>query len=111
VRSRTRALANTGKGAEDWPCSSERVHVKEQDDGPVRVRPMLERIERFSDLIAMEEADDPGFGLLRAAETTDRPAGRAELVADLERRLERPIARRAAGRKSAQNRARQRALL
>jgi putative transposase len=86
--------------AADWPWSSVHAHLAGCDDGRVSVRPVLERTERFEDLI-QTNADDPAFAALRAAETTGRPLGTAEFVADLERRLGRPIARRAPGRKPA----------
>ena len=86
--------------ARDWPWSSARAHLSSQDDALVRVRPVLDRVERFADLIATE-VEDPAFTAIRAAETTGRPLGTADFVADLERRLGRPIARRAPGRKRA----------
>ena len=87
--------------AEDWPWSSVRAHLAGQDDGLVDVGPVLTRVERFAELI--ETGDDPaGFAAIRAAETTGRPLGAAEFVADLERRLGRPVARRAPGRKPSQ---------
>jgi putative transposase len=86
--------------AADWPWSSARAHLAGEDDGLVTVRPVLDRVESFARLIETE-ADDPAFAALRAAETTGRPLGAADFVADLERRLGRPIARRAPGRKLA----------
>ncbi len=84
--------------AADWPWSSVGAHLQGEDDGLVTVRPVLDRVDRFADLIETE-ADDPAFAALRAAETTGRPLGTPDFVADLERRLGRPIARRAPGRK------------
>jgi putative transposase len=78
--------------AETWPWSSVGAHLRGEDDELVRVRPVLDRVERFADLIA-GEAEEPAFGVLRAA----------DFVSDLERRLGRPIARRAPGRKPAHN--------
>jgi len=49
------------------------------------------------------DAESPAFAAIRAAETTGRPLGAADFVADLERILGRPVARRAAGRKPAQS--------
>ena len=86
--------------AADWPWSSVGAHLKGQDDGLVTVRPVLERVDRFAELIA-GEPDDPAFAAIRTAETTGRPLATADFVADLERRLGRPIARRAPGRKPA----------
>jgi len=86
--------------AQDWPWSSVKAHLARKDDGVVRVRPILERTDSFSALIA-GAADDPAFGAIRAAEGTGRPLGNAEFVAGLERVLGRPVARRAPGRKPA----------
>jgi putative transposase len=84
--------------AEDWPWSSVRAHLAGVDDGLVAVRPVLDRVDRFAELI-QTNADDPAFAVIRAAESTGRPLADADFVADLERRLGRPIARRAPGRK------------
>ena len=59
---------------------------------------MLDRVERFADLLETD-ADDPNFRTLRASEGTGRPVGDANFIAGLERLLGRPIARRAPGRK------------
>jgi putative transposase len=85
--------------AQDWPWSSVRAHLAEEDDGLVSVRPVLDRVERFADLL-MTDADDRVFQALRAAEGSGRPLGNADFIAGLERLLGRPIARRAPGRKS-----------
>jgi putative transposase len=86
--------------AQDWSWSSVRAHLAGEDDGLVRVRAVLDRVERFADLVE-GEPDPPGFAAIRAAETTGRALGTAAFVADLERLLGRPIARRAPGRKPA----------
>jgi putative transposase len=86
--------------AQDWPWSSVHAHLKGEDDGLVTVRPVLDRVERFAAFIETDP-HDPAFAALRAAETTGRPLGTADFVADLERLLGRPIARRAPGRKPA----------
>ncbi len=65
------------------------------------VAPLLDRIDRFADLL-----DEPGdedvqrFGALRAAETTGRPVGAAAFIADLERSLGRVLTPRKRGRKA-----------
>lgn len=68
------------------------------DDGIVVVRPILDWVRDFAELVGAK-SEDPAFRALRAAETTGRPLGTAEFVNDLERRLGRPIARRAPGRR------------
>ncbi len=90
--------ARLASRAQDWPWSSVNAHLNGEDDGLVLVKPVLDRVECFADLIA-QTPDESGFAELRAAETTGRPLGGADFVADLERRLGRPIARRAPGRK------------
>ncbi|MDR3508480.1 MAG: hypothetical protein P4L64_11330 [Caulobacteraceae bacterium] len=64
----------------------------------MRVAPVLERVERFRDLIA-GDADDVGFGALRAAERIGRPLANKDFIDGLEHILGRPVARRAPGRK------------
>jgi putative transposase len=84
--------------AEDWPWSSARAHLVGEDDGLVKVRPVLDRVGSAADLMC-SDVDDKSFAAIRAAETTGRPLGNAAFVADLERRLGRPIARQSPGRK------------
>ena len=84
--------------AEDWAWSSVRAHLAGADDELVKVRPVLERVDRFADLLRTDP-DDTGFKALRASEGSGRPLGNADFVAGLERLLGRPIARRAPGRK------------
>ena len=84
--------------AEDWAWSSARAHLAGVDDELVSVRPVLDRVERFVDLL-QTDPDDPAFRSLRASEGSGRPLGNADFIAGLERRLGRPVARRAPGRK------------
>jgi putative transposase len=96
--------------AQDWPWSSVRAHLKGEDDGLVTVRPVLDRVVQFAELIAVA-GDDAAFAAIRAAESTGRPLGTPDFVAGLERLLGRPIARRAPGRKPAASPAEQARLL
>jgi putative transposase len=77
--------------AEDWPWSSARAHLAGRDDGLVTVKPMLDRIARFADLLDPSGADDPAFAPLRTAETTGRPLGAKDFIAGLERQVGRPL--------------------
>ena len=52
VNARGRWRGHLSARAEDWPWSSVRAHLAREDNGLVSVRPMLDRIERFADLIA-----------------------------------------------------------
>jgi putative transposase len=84
--------------AQDWAWSSERAHLAGEDEALVSVRPVLERVDRFADLLATEP-DDSAFRAIRSSEGSGRPLGNPDFIAGLERRLGRPIARRAPGRK------------
>ena len=83
--------------AENWPWSSVRAHITGADDGLGTVRPVLDRVPRFSELLSTTQDQD--FGDLRLAEGSGRPLGTAEFLTGLERLLGRPLARRAPGRK------------
>ena len=84
--------------AQDWPWSSTRAHLAAADDGLVSVRPVLDRVTDFAELVANDK-DSASFAALRAAEQTGRPLGSADFIRGLERLLGRPVARRAPGRK------------
>ena len=83
--------------AEDWKWSSVRAHLAGVDDELVAVRPILDRIANFADLLR-DEADED-FSELRRSEGSGRPLGTPEFVTGLERLLGRNIARRSPGRK------------
>jgi putative transposase len=89
--------------ARDWKWSSVQAHLAAQDDGLVIVRPVLERVRQFHDLIENNDSTarryEEGERSLRASERTGRPLGAKEFVAGLERRLGRSLARRGSGRK------------
>lgn len=85
--------------AQDWPWSSVRAHLAKDDDGLVRVGPVLARVESFATLLAPRSADEESFAKIREAEGNGRPLAAPDFVAGLERVLGRAIARRAPGRK------------
>lgn len=90
--------AHLVRRAQEWPWSSVRAHLAGIDDELVSVRPVLDRVDRFADLL-MGDPDERAFQALREAEGSGRPLGNADFIADLERLLGRPVARRAPGRK------------
>lgn len=96
--------AGLARAAQDWPWSSVRAHLKGQDDGLVRVRPVLDRVSRFSALIGsgaeVERRYDDAMKALRSSQATGRPLGTADFIDDLERRLGRTLAPRTRGRKA-----------
>jgi putative transposase len=77
--------------AVDWAWSSVRAHPAGEDDGLVTVRPVLDRVSCFADLL-LEDREEV-FAALRRAESIGRPVGTAEFVPGLERLLGRRIAR------------------
>jgi putative transposase len=85
--------------AQDWPWSSVRAHLAGKDDGLVAVKPVLDRVGDFAQLLVGEAADEDVFRAIRLAEGSGRPLATPEFIAGLERLLGRPIARRAPGRK------------
>jgi putative transposase len=85
---RSPVTAKLVKKARDWPHASIRGHLKGDDDGLVSVRPLLERIGRFADLLdlsLMEEARRRG---LDAKGVIGRPIGSAACITGIERRTE-----------------------
>jgi putative transposase len=84
--------------AQDWPWSSVRAHLTGVDDELVSVRPVLDRVDRFADLL-IDDPDERAFQALRESEGSGRPLGNADFIAGLEQLLGRPVARRAPGRK------------
>jgi putative transposase len=84
--------------AEDWPWSSARAHLDGKNDGLVEVAPLLDRYGDFAAFLAGEE-DQQATRVLRMAETTGRPAGAGEWLAELERRTGRTLAPRKRGPK------------
>jgi len=83
--------------AEDWPWSSVRAHLSGADDVLVTVRPVLDRVGRFADVLGDWNEDDVRIAALRASETTGRPLGDPHFIGDLERQTGRKLARRRPG--------------
>ncbi len=77
--------------AADWPHSSVRAHVRGEDDGLVKVRPILDRVARFADLMETD-ADDPAFMALRRSELIGRPLGSETFIRGAEALLGRTLA-------------------
>jgi putative transposase len=90
--------------AKDWPWSSVRAHLAGEDDGLVTVRPLLDRIEPFADILTTSRGEiaAAAFAALRAAETIGRPLGDASFVERLEATLKRKLRPGKRGRKPAE---------
>lgn len=61
--------------AQDWPWSSAAAHLSGEDDGLVKVAPVLERYGRFEPFLGAAADDDRAWKQLRMSETSGRPLG------------------------------------
>ena len=84
--------------ADEWQWSSARAHLAASDDELVRVAPLLERVGDFARFLGAAE-DQQATRALRMAETTGRPVGSGEWIAEMERLSGRLLAPRKRGRK------------
>jgi len=64
--------AGLAKRAADWPWSSVHAHLAGNDDGIVKVAPLLDRIDNFAETLS-GDADAPEFLALRTSEVSGRP--------------------------------------
>ena len=84
--------------AEDWPWSSTRAHLAGENDNLVQVAPLLERLGDFAAFLGTDE-DQQASRALRMAETTGRPLGSSEWIANLEDQTGRTLAPQRRGRR------------
>jgi putative transposase len=84
--------------ARDWRWSSARAHLKGRDDGLVRVKPLLGRVDSWPALLS-ERLTAQGLEPIRSGERTGRPLGSPSFVRQLEKRLGRKLARQKPGPK------------
>lgn len=78
--------------AEDWPWSSVRAHLAGTDDALVRVAPALERYGDFAAFLGSPTDYADAWRALRQSETTGRPLGNADWIANLEAQSGRTLA-------------------
>jgi len=76
---------------EQWRWSSARAHLRGQDDGLVRVKPMLDRIDNWSTYLASNN-DTSAIDAIRRHTRTGRPLGAAHFIKKLEQLTGKPIA-------------------
>lgn len=81
-----------------WPWSSAAAHIAGQDDGLVRVRPLLERTGNWREFLS-EGLEVSDAELFRRHERTGRPLGGASFLERIEKRLGRVVRPQRAGRK------------
>ena len=82
--------------AEDWTWSSARAHLTGQDDGVVRVAPLLKRIGDGRGLLD-GGLDEDSRQALRRGERTGRPLGSEHFFETIERRTGRSLRKRKPG--------------
>jgi putative transposase len=70
--------------AQDWQWSSVAAHLREQDDPLVTVAPVIERYGKFADFLGQNGDDETAWRQLRMAETSGRPLGSDDWLAQLE---------------------------
>ncbi|MDX8413836.1 MAG: transposase [Mariprofundales bacterium] len=83
--------------ASGWNWSSAKAHLAGQDDGLVRVRPMLDRVSDWSGLLASDDRD--AYDDFRQHERTGRPFGDDAFVEMSSVLTGRELAMKKAGRK------------
>ena len=85
---------------EDWKWSSAIAHIKGEDDGFVWVRPMLDRVDRWSDYLSATGNSDESE-LIELHARTGRPLGSSDFVRRLETITGKDLAPKRPGRKPA----------
>ena len=78
--------------AEDWPWSSVHAHLAGRDDRIVKVAPVLKRVGDFRTFLGQAFDEGAAYGPLRRSETTGRPLGAKDWVANLEQQSGRSLA-------------------
>jgi len=78
--------------ARDWRWSSARAHLKGKSDGLIDVKPVLDAVDDWRDLLA-EPLKALEMKSVGACERTGRPLGSAAFVERLEKKLDRKLAR------------------
>ena len=69
---------------QDWKWSSARAHLQAQDDGLVKVKPMLDRVRNWSEYLSGRTLD-ADVALIRQHARTGRPLGGLEFIQNLEK--------------------------
>jgi len=96
---RNPVAAKLCKFPEDWKWSSARAHIKGEDDALVRVRPMLDRVDRWnaylSDAVKLDKEE-----LIERHARTGRPLGNPDFIRKLEIITGEELAPKRPGRKS-----------
>lgn len=84
----------------DWPWSSAGAHLKGEDDRLVTVKPMLDRVDNWSDYLDGAAADDNIGPCIQEHTRTGRPLGSTHFIKDLELLTGKALAKKKPGRKA-----------
>ena len=74
---------------EEYPWSSARAHIVEEDDQLVKVAPLLGMVNNWRELLSLSEEED--INLFRRHERSGRPMGNDAFVERLETGLDRML--------------------
>jgi hypothetical protein len=88
---RNPVAARLCESAGQWPWSSARAHLRGQDDGLVRAKPMLDRINDWQAYLS-NDVENHQTDSIRRHTRTGRPLGTAEFVHNLEQVTGKPLA-------------------
>jgi putative transposase len=83
--------ARLAEQPQDWTWSSVRAHIAGTDDELVRVQPALERYGDFARFLGDPVDHKDAWRALRRSESSGRPLGSSEWIADLEARTWRTL--------------------
>lgn len=86
---RARLCATPG----EWPWSSVRAHLAGRDDALVTVRPVLDLVPGFADLLSLSLSEQQELDGFENRSANGRPLGDAQFIASAERKLGRPLSR------------------
>ena len=86
--------------AQDWQWSSVAAHLAGEDDGLVRVAPLLEIVPGFASLLEMSLEEQAALENFGARSPNGRPLGSPDFIAALETKMARSLARGKPGRKA-----------
>ena len=67
----------------DWVWSSTRAHFQEKDDYVVTVKPMLDRVDNWSEYLSIKESST-NLAMIRQHTRTGRPVGSESFIESLE---------------------------
>jgi putative transposase len=83
------AAAGLVENPQDYPWSSARAHLAGEDDGLVKVAPLIEMVGNWSDFLRLSSEEE--LNMIQRHERTGRPLGSEAFIDELEEKLERAL--------------------